>query len=594
MEARIDSKLKWTPTLEELLYLLALVIALVMRLAILGQYHLTETEAGYALQAYQVSQGEDLPMLGNPAYIQLTGMLFYLLGSSDVLARLLPALLGSAVILLPYLWREHLGDKAALVAAFGLALDPLSIAVSRQAGSPVMALGFFTLAVFFWQRKRMLAAGILAGLLIMSGISFVFALVGLLVAWAVIHFVSEIRFELKVDPQERNLVLAGIGIALVAVGTLFALEFQGLAATVQALVDYFAGWFGGVSGQHPLAVLLGLVVYQPMGLLFAILLWLNRSKNGEVLNILLTILFLVFLALILVYPARGMWMLIWGVVPLWLLAGQVIGEYLGAPDEQDRILVWGSAVFYLILLVYWWMNLAQLTAEIGLVRVEGVSLLDLIAVDPASKVYVVRLLVTILVPVLILILSGLVSWGWAADASIRGAVWGVGAFLVFYIVMAAWGFSAPPEELASELWVQGPSVGQTAEMMTAIEEASTQITGTKYELDLVYQVDSRLVDWLLRDFPNAVYSPSLSANDLPDVVLTRDLGFMQTESGQLYGGQNFVLHLERAWGNPVLPPDFDRWLVYRKSPVEKDWVYLWTRADLFPLYEPAENSAPVE
>ncbi len=142
MEARSDSKLKWSPTLEELLYLLAFVIALVMRLVILGQYHLSETEAGYALQAYQVSQGEDLQMLGNPAYIQLTGILFYLLGSGDVIARMLPAVVGSAVVLLPYLWREHLGEKAALVAAFGLALDPISMAVSRQAGSPVWRWDF--------------------------------------------------------------------------------------------------------------------------------------------------------------------------------------------------------------------------------------------------------------------------------------------------------------------------------------------------------------------------------------------------------------------------------------------------------------------
>ena len=67
--------------------------------------------------------------------------------------------------------------------------------------------------------------------------------------------------------------------------------------------------------------------------------------------------------------------------------------------------------------------------------------------------------------------------------------------------------------------------------MTAIEEASTQITGTKYELALVYQIDSRLVDWLLRDFPNARYSRRLSANDLPDVVLNQDLGFAESEAG---------------------------------------------------------------
>ncbi len=187
-----------------------------------------------------------------------------------------------------------------------------------------MALGFLTLAVFFWQRKRMLA--------------------GRDPGWIADHVRDIIRVRsggpagglgsdpfclrypdrnLKSIPQERNLLLAGIGIALVAVGTLFALEFQGLAATVQALAIILPAGLAESDGQHPLAILLGLIVYQPMGLLFAILLWLNRNKNGEIVNILLTIVFLVFLALTLVYPARGMWMLIWAVVPLWLLAGQV-------------------------------------------------------------------------------------------------------------------------------------------------------------------------------------------------------------------------------------------------------------------------------
>ncbi|MBN2044858.1 MAG: glycosyltransferase family 39 protein [Anaerolineales bacterium] len=590
MEVKTEFKRGWSPTLEQLLYLLAFVIALVMRLAALGQHHLSELEAGYALQAFQVAQGDELQMLGHPAYIQLTGLLFYLFGSGEVLARLLPALAGSFVVLLPYIVREFVDPRAALVAAFGLALDPISVAVSRQAGSPAMALGFLGLAVFFWQRKRPLVAGFFAGLLLLSGISFVFGLVSVLAAWLVIRFATDFKLKLQIESEERNLILGGVGIALVSVGTLFALELQGLAALAQAVADYFAGWFSSAGAQQPLAVLFELIVYQPLGLLFAAFLWLNRARNSEAVNILLTVLFLVIIGLILLYSARQAWMLIWAAVPLWLLAGQFVGEYLSLPEEPDGMLVWGGAVFYLVLLVYWWMNLAQLTTEIGLVRPDGVSLWELIRIDPVSRAYFVRLLVTILIPVLIAVMIALISWGWTEDAAIRGAVWGVGFFLFFYGLMAAWGFSAPPEELAAELWVQGPSVGYTEELMDAIEEASVQITGTKYELEMVYQIDSRLVDWLLRGFPNAVYSPQLAAGDLPDVILNQNLGFIEGDNGDLYGGQHFVLQLERAWSNQVVPPDFGRWLVYRQAPVEKDWAYLWTRADRFPLYE----LAPVE
>jgi hypothetical protein len=590
MDSRVEVKQKWSPTLEELLYLLAFILALVMRLAILGQYHLSEVEAGYALQSYQVASSKDLQMLGHPAYIQITGLLFYFFGSGEVLARLVPALVGSFVILLPYLLREYVDPRAALVAAFGLALDPISIAISRQAGSPAMALGFLALAAFFWQRKRPVIAGVFAGLLLLSGISFVFGVVSLLVAWLVIRFISDVRLKVEINSQERNSLLAGIGFTLVSVGTFFALEPQGLAAMAQSMADYVSGWFGAASAQHPFSILLSMVVYQPMALLLAVLLWLNRGKNSEMVNILLTVVFLVILGIGLLYPARQVWVLIWAMVPLWLLAGQFLGEYLSLSEEPDRLLVWGGATFYLILLVYWWMNLAQMTTELGLVRPEGVGLWELISIDPLSRVYFVRLLVTILIPMLIVVMSGLVSWGWAADAAIRGAVWGVGFFLFLYIVMAAWGFSAPPGELASELWVQGPTTGHTDEFMAAIEETSVQITGTKYSLALVNQIDSRLVDWLLRDFPNAVYSPALAANDLPDVVLNQDLDFLAADYGDLYAGQKFVLHLEPVWGNPVVPPDFGRWLVFREAPVAKDWAYLWTRADQFPLYDPA----PVE
>ncbi len=82
--------------------------------------------------------------------------------------------------------------------------------------------------------------------------------------------------------------------------------------------------------------------------------------------------------------------------------------------------------------------------------------------------------------------------------------------------------------------------------MTAIEEASMQITGTKYELALVYQIDSRLVDWLLRDFPNARYSPTLAANDLPDVVLNQDLGFVETNRGSCMAGSSLCF----IWSAP--------------------------------------------
>ena len=63
---------------EEGLYLAAIGLALLVRVLILGRLMLTELEAGYAWQAFQVSQGETIGLANHPAYVLITGLLFFI------------------------------------------------------------------------------------------------------------------------------------------------------------------------------------------------------------------------------------------------------------------------------------------------------------------------------------------------------------------------------------------------------------------------------------------------------------------------------------------------------------------------------------
>lgn len=575
---------RWTN--EDLLYLLAFAAALLMRLTALGLHPLTEHEAGFALQAWQSARGETFVMYSHPAYIQLTGVLFFIFKSGDVLARLLPALVGSSVVLLPLVFHRQLGRTAALAAAFGLALDPISIAVSRQAGSPVMALGFLALAVYLWSRRRFLGSGAAAGLLLLSGPSMVFGALSLLVSGLIIRQTTAWRPGLDIDRDSFRRFLAGAGIVLILVGTLVMRQPQGLAAMVQAVPDHLAGWMPGAGGASLPQSLLALAVYQPFGLLFASLALLDRRRANSVLDPKLAVLVLVPLAVVLLYPGRQVWMLVWVITPVWLLAGRYLGEFLALPDEEDRPFAYGEAAFYAVLLAYWWHNLAKLTTQAGLVVPEGYSLTDIWAFDPTARVYVIRLAVVFLVPLVLLAMSGLVSLGWKANFFSHGAVWGLSIFLMFYILVAGFGFLSEGDQLANELWLQGPGSGTIDEMVTAIEEASLQQTGTRDELELVYQVDSALLHWLFRKMPNAHYLPVAPENALYAVVLNAEPDFGLTVGGQFYAGQHFTLFYRPDWAGRAAPPDFDRWLVYREAPLQTDRVYLWTRLDLFPLYQP--------
>ena len=91
------SRLKY----EGWLYGLAFLIALGFRLIALGATPLTDSEATLAMQALHITQGAH-PLLGpQPAYILLTSIFFTVIESTNFMARLIPALVGSILVFAP-------------------------------------------------------------------------------------------------------------------------------------------------------------------------------------------------------------------------------------------------------------------------------------------------------------------------------------------------------------------------------------------------------------------------------------------------------------------------------------------------------------
>ena len=114
------SRLKY----EGWLYGLAFLIALGFRLIALGATPLTDSEATLAMQALHITQGAH-PLLGpQPAYILLTSIFFTVIESTNFMARLIPALVGSILVFAPSYFREQLNPRPALILAFLIAIDP--------------------------------------------------------------------------------------------------------------------------------------------------------------------------------------------------------------------------------------------------------------------------------------------------------------------------------------------------------------------------------------------------------------------------------------------------------------------------------------
>ena len=575
---------------EHALYVLAFALALTVRFLNLGAVPLSDVEANWALQALHASLGNSLGsqlVLGSqPAYVFLTGLSFSLLGSSNFLARFWPALVGSMLVLAPLFFRPLLGRRAALILAFGLALDPGMVAVSRLVGGPILAIGFGIWALGLAYDQRPLLAGIFAGLALLSGPAILQGLLGLFLAWLVIRLLAGadliaplVEPEDRVEdvPGWRNPLRVGISSMVVTtliVGTVFFRLPQGLGAWMGTLPDYLTGWVSA-SGIPSLRLLAALAVYQPLALIFGIVgavrVWVTAGWDypGYSLAKRMGIWWVVALGLALLYPARQVADLAWVLLPIWTLAAIEFAYLFSLPHEQWYTSASQAALVF-ILLVLMWLNLA------------GFNQINL-----DFQATALRLGILIGVIVLGALTTVLVGLGWSWNIARLGLVWGLTAALGVYTLGGMWGVSQlhanERQVIRQELWDPTPLTGEADLLLKTLEDLSEWNTGLRTSIDVTVAVDAPSLRWALRNFRHVQFvgeGQVLQGGDTPSVIITRK----SQETPNLtasYRGQDFGWWKVPAWTG-ALPPDFPRWLAFRQSPVESEQLILWARGDLFP------------
>ena len=165
------------------LYWLAFLIALGFRIIQLGASPLNDSEAALALQALDIARGQRPLLDPQPAYILFTSILFAITKSTNFMARAVPALVGSLLVFVPYLFREKLNPRPALILAFLIAFSPGLVALSRQANGTILAVTFLLFAWGMWINGRTIPAGVFAGLALLSGTSLWAGLLTLGLTW---------------------------------------------------------------------------------------------------------------------------------------------------------------------------------------------------------------------------------------------------------------------------------------------------------------------------------------------------------------------------------------------------------------------------
>jgi len=372
---------------KELIWLITLIaIALIVRIINLGTMPFLADDASLAADALAYAQFNEPEFSGLPAYTGITGGIFYVLGHSAFLARLLPVIAGCSLVVAAFLMTKRYELRTAIVFALALALDPFIVSMSRQIYTPLIALAGIIWAVFFIERRKYIIAGIFASIAFLGGYYFWVLLIAIVFIWV-------IGKQLKIEHfkaygsivKDRSFLIPFLftfAISLLIVSTGFLLRPAGLGDIASGLVA-FIRLFGQ---RYELPIYHSFYVLCAFGLfpLIGGIIWLTKKTSDEKKNYRRFIILFILIALILcvLFSRKDMGVAVLLFIPLWFMTAKwLAGLRIDIKDKAP--LKAGSLFLYVVFMVYIGMNVKRLfkygigdpiTLQIGLATIAGVLL----------------------------------------------------------------------------------------------------------------------------------------------------------------------------------------------------------------------------
>jgi hypothetical protein len=542
---------------------LAFAIGLGIRLAFLGLIPLNDTEAKWALQALEVSKGGST--VGAQAGAVLwSSVLFFIFGSGNVIARFFPAFLGSLVILTPLFFQDKLGKTTTAILAYGLALDPLMVGVSRQVDGLSMSIALAGLAFGFWFSRKSLPFGLSLGLFLLTGPS---AWLGLLIL-AVIVCVNWLFFTEKSSISSVwkirfnwKMALLGFGISLFVGGTLFMLTPTGISGALDGLVTFLKSWKVVPTNQNSAAILvMAGAGYLMMPFVLGVTGMIQGIKRKDKCDLITTSMVLCVIFVLIIYPGFEIRQLAWLTPFLWVLTSRQIQRMPWTTWTGPAIMM---GLITLVMLVFALMNLNTVSNLIG---------------DNSN--FILRIS-AIGVSLVIILLSGLlVWWGWSLTEARFGLAVGLLVILIGLTLTSTWRSTGLNGKINYEMINQSPVFVDEDLIIQSIGDLSEWNTGEREFLDVVMvDVDSTALNWALRDLVNYQKTNSIIPGENPGIIIANpDSSIGQTE---LYTGQEFTIREVPVW-NGLTGQQWIGWLLRRELPFNSEAILLWARSDLFP------------
>jgi hypothetical protein len=562
------------------LYTLAFLFAIALRFTHLGAMPLTDAEAAPALQALHIAQGLKPALSPHPIYILFTSILFFLYGgATDFLARFFPALMGSLLVFTPLLFADRIKPRSSMFLALFIALDPGLVSLSRQIASPILSVAFLLFAWGFFYQKRASLAGVFAALALLSGPSIYAGLLGLAITWAIVQAVNSRRStqpsagieSQPPTPPSSSFILHPSSLipfiaTLLVAGTLFFVAPNGLSAALASIPAYIKTWL--TDSNVPVGILFSsLLVYQPLGVLLAIIAIIRGWRAGSSRIIPLSIWFFVALLLAVFVPSRQLADLAWALIPLWAMAAlELIRNVDIFVDERNEV----AGVIFLTAFIWTfaWLDFSGLTT-----------------LSANSQEYVMRFWLLIGSLFLLVMSLLLVAAGWSIRIARIGGIWGLALAFGVLGFGGALGSAGLRGLSHPELWWPANIPAQADLLESTVSDFSQWGLGNNYAAPvMIAGFDSPALEWTLREHQVSVVK-SLDISSAPYFVITP----LQDDPAlsSAYRGQDFTWRQTPSW-DATLPQDWIRWITLRDMPQTGETVILWVRDDLF-----IDSAAPV-
>lgn len=558
---QVDRKVKRSEKEQHLFvwFLLAFLVGLGLRLWRLGSMRFTLAEAQIAQSTWQMALGKAAELPGNMSYARLSALLFTVFEPTFFFARLMTALFGSSLILVPWFWRDRIGKTTALVLAFGLAVDPILLSFSRQIVTPIFVVAGLSWAATALKFKRPVLAGAFLAVAFLGGYSFwMVALIGS-VAYLVLPKNETQSVDLTPFRSKSFLLpfLTSFAISLVVISSAFLLHTEGLGGIAAGLVD-FVHIFANAYDLQVYQPIIIAIAYSILPLIFSFWSLVDDLRAKQpIRNLPFLIGWGLSLLLCVLLGRQDLGMLVFAAVFAWMGAASHIARIIET-KSQAREVVFGVLVFQVVILGYVLMVSRRL-----------------ISVPSNTQDFRFAALAVLAGVLLLVITTILVGMGWSREVSRQAFQKSLLIMLIVLTLGLGLRSIRSQQDSTTLSMLAGPILLPNNDVESIVDEIDREGRADKTEITYYLGDLEQQFSWFFRNQVDWESAQNVLQADLMLSESAQDFSAADT-----YRGRNVEL-FRRIDQQVVKPVDFLKTLLGEPLPMVSQIGVLWVRLNLF-------------